>query len=206
MALPRGKQASNNTPPIEEPGNYEGKLKALNLTTSTEYNTETEFNNGDGLRYQTIELTWDIDGIELVEKFVRVSTDDRANLYKRISALIGRDLNDKDVLDWGVNPNAETNHPLDQYKKAREDDPENNIKKGQFVITNDQPKYEGIIGAVDYLKVNGEDLIGKSCLVNIIINKNNYNRVESTTPLPKSTRSKPKPVKPETATDGGMPL
>ena len=205
MALPRGKQESNNTPPIEEPGNYEDRLKALNLTTAKEFGTETEFNNGDGLRFQAIELTWDIDGIDLTEKFVRVSTNEKAKLFNRISALLGRDLNDKDELDWGVNANAETNHPLDQYYKASKDDPENNIKKDDYVLTEDNPKYEGIEGALDYLKVNGEDLIGKSCLVNVVINKNNYNRVKETTPLPKTSRAKPKPVKTDDSASAGMP-
>lgn len=203
MALPRSKQVSSNTPPITEPGNYEATLKALNLNTAKEFDTD-HFNNGDGLRFQAIELTWDIDGVELTEKFVRVSTDERAKLYNRMTALLGRELTEEDEIDWGVAEEAEQNHPLDVYYKAREDDDELGVKKGQFVLKEEEPKYNGIVGALQHLKVSGENLIGKSCLLDIIINKNNYNRVKAATPLPKSRARKPQPVKADDAA-AGMP-
>lgn len=184
MALPTGKQETDFKA-LEE-ANYQVRLKGITLQIETEYQSEA-FNDGDGLAYQGCTLIWDVDGEEYWDKFVRVSMHERSKLFNRISALIGRDFTETDKLEWKVNPKAEKNFALDQYYKASKDDRSAGIKKGQYVMTADEPIYEGIEGVVDDLLVNGESIIGAECLLHITVNKKGYNRADETaaSPLPK---------------------
>lgn len=183
MPLPTGKQTSDITK-IEE-GNYQSRLKGITLQVEKEYQTEA-FNDGEGLCYQACTLIWDVDGEEFWDKFVRVSLNEQAKLYNRLAALLGRDLTEEDQVEWKVNKEAEKNIALDKYYKANRDDPEQGIKRGQWVITG-EPEYDGIEGNVDDLLINGESVIGKECLLQIGVNAKGYNKADSSAakPLPK---------------------
>lgn len=189
MALPTSKQKNEFTP--IEPDNYEVGFKRLVLTTEKEFQTEA-FNNGEGLRFQAAEFTWDVDGEEWTERFVKVSTNENAKFYNRITAVFGRKLTEEDVIAWGVNDAAQKNLPLDDYYKAPEDDPENDIKKGQWVHKGES--FTGIEGPVDSLTINGEELIGKRCLLQIDVNDKGYNRAKAQAAAPLPKRSKPQPA------------
>lgn len=176
-ALPSGKQAS--TIQAMEEGNYQARLKAITLQVDSEFDTKEKYNDGDGLCFQGGTMVWDVDGEEFQDRYIRISTNERAKFFNRLSALIGRDINDTDVLEWKINKKAETKIALDQYYKASKDDPATGVKKGQWVITDDEPLYEGIEGLVDDLLVNGESLLGRECLLQIGKNKNGYNIADS---------------------------
>jgi len=185
MALPTGKQESNFQA-IEE-GNYHASLKAITLQVDSEYETKDKFNDGDGLCYQAGTMVWNVDGEEFEDRFIRISTNEQAKFYNRLSALIGRELTETDKIEWKINKKADTKIALDQYYRAGKDDPANSIHKGQWVVTSDEPLYEGIEGTVDDLLINGESVIGRECLLQLGKNKKGYNVADSTaaSPLPK---------------------
>lgn len=185
MALPTGKQESNFQA-IEE-GNYHARLKAITLQVDSEYETKEKFNGGDGLCYQAGTMIWDVDGEEFEDRFIRISTNEQAKFYNRLSALIGRELTETDKLEWKINKKADTKIALDQYYRASKDDPANGIHKNQWVVTSDEPLYEGIEGYVDDLLINGESVLGRECLLQLGKNKKGYNVADSSaaSPLPK---------------------
>lgn len=192
MALPTGKQTSQGDfTPIEE-GTYEVALKRASLSVESEYDTQA-FNNGDGLQYQAINLTWDVDGEEWTERFIKVSLHERSKLFNRLSALFGRKIADGDLVDWGVSPEAEHGVTVDSYYKAKEDDPEKGVKKGQWVHTGHSN--DGIEGALESIRVNGEELIGKRCLLAIDVNDKGYNRAAAgaASPLPRRAARRVEP-------------
>lgn len=192
MALPTGKQTSQGDfTPIEE-GTYEVALKRASLSVESEYDTQA-FNNGDGLQYQAINLTWDVDGEEWTERFIKVSLHERSKLFNRLSALFGRKIADGDRVDWGVSPEAEHGVTVDSYYKAKEDDPEKGVKKGQWVHTGHSN--DGIEGALESIRVNGEELIGKRCLLAIDVNDKGYNRAAAgaASPLPRRAARRVEP-------------
>jgi hypothetical protein len=184
MALPTGKQESN-IKAIEE-GNYHSRLKAITLQVEVEYESK-QFNDGEGLAYQGCTFVWDVDGEEYQDRFIRVSTNPQAKFTNRLEGLLGRALTETDVLEWKIAKGAQTNYALDQYYKASKDDPANGIRKGEYVVTNEQPNYDGIEGAVQDLLVNGESILGRECLLELGVNKKGYNVADSSaaSPLPK---------------------
>lgn len=201
MALPSSKQDNDFTP--IEAGNYEARLTALFLAPATEYMTKDTFNEGEGLRFQAAELTWDFgDGITWTEKFVKVSTNEKAKFYNRLCALLGRELTAEDEIGWDLAPDIKRNLPLDDYFKPDKDDPEKGHVKGKWFVAGDT-KYEGYEGNVIALKVNGENLIGKSCMLELGVNAKGYNTAKAgaATTLPK----KPAPRKPATSAPAGAP-
>lgn len=198
MALPSGKQESKYE--TIEPGNYPATLKMANLNVAKEFDSD-QFNNGEGLIYQAIELTWDVDGTDWTEKFIKVSMHEKAKLYNRFSALLGRKITEADEIHWGVAKEAETDKDLDEYYKAQANDPAEAIKKGDWVWTGSST--DGIVGAVHSIKVNDTELIGATCLLELDINKGGYNRAAASaaSALPKGGRgrkaSEPEPVEPD---------
>jgi hypothetical protein len=212
MALPTSKQTTSGgefTP--FDPGTYQVALKRIDLDIFKEYETDS-FNNGDGLRYQGCTFVWDIDGDEYRERFVKVSTNERAKFFNRVSALLGRDLTDDDQLDWQINPRATTNAEFDSYFRPNdhvyeaEDGNERGTYKveeakvdegGKPVIKYENGKWvhrghenDGISGALDDLKINGESLYGKACFLVLKVNKKGYNACDAgaASPLPKGGR------------------
>lgn len=174
-------------------GTYEVTLKTLYLNPERAYQSDA-FNDGDGLRYQGISLTYDIDGTEWTERFVRVSTAGNAKFFNRLSALLGRDLTEADTITWGLADDAETNNPIDDYYQLDKDDPELG-KKGTYI--HKETKFDGVKGGVISLKVNGDEMLGRSCLLKIDKKSNGYNAAKqgAASPLPKkATRSNPTPV------------
>lgn len=166
-----------------EPGTYEVQLKSIDLEISTEYKSD--------LRYQSAVLTWDVDGEEFREKFVKVSLHEKSKFFNRISSLLGRDLTPTDQVAWSVSPQATTNNTIDTYYKADKDEPENNAKKGDWVKTGE--KASGVTGHLDDLLINGESILGRSCLLVLEVNDSGYNRAKAPagSPLPKARRPKP---------------
>jgi len=190
MALPTSKQ--ENTFETIDPGNYEVRLKGLYLDTAKEYMTD-DLNDGEGLRFQAAEFTWDFgDELTWTEKFVKVSTNEKAKFYNRICALLGRELTAEDKIGWDVAPDAARNLPLDAYFKPDEDDAEKGHVKGKWFISGDTT-FDGVKGNVLALTINDENLIGKSCMLELGVNKKNYNNAKAAaaTTLPK----KPTPRK-----------
>lgn len=201
MALPTSKQKTEFTP--IEAGNYQAKLKGFYLDTAKEYMTD-DLNDGDGLRFQAAELTWDFgDDLTWTEKFVKVSTNEKAKFYNRICALLGRELTAEDVIGWEIASDAQQNLPLDNYFKPDEDDAEKGHTKGKWFIAGDT-KYEGVKGGVTALTINGENLIGKSCMLELGINKSGYNsaKAAAATTLPKKPTSRKAPAQPAEAPEG----
>ena len=219
MALPTSKKASDSTFTPFEPGTYQVALKRIDLDICAEYDTRA-FNNGDGLRFQGCTMVWDIDGEEYRERFVKISLDNRAKFFNRLSALLGRDVKDEeDTLDWGVSAQANTKAEYDDYFRAAQGDfyestepnrlgtykteeakigddgkPVLKLKKNDYLHLGH--KTDGIVGALDHLKINGDNLYGKGCFL-VLKPNGNYNKSEAgaASPLPKqgSTR-RPVPV------------
>lgn len=199
MALPTSKQESEYTP--IEPGNYEVRLKGLYLDTAKEYMTD-DLNDGEGLRFQAAELTWDFgDGLTWTEKFVKVSTNEKAKFYNRICALLGRELTTADTIGWNLAPDAQQNLPLDNYFRPDKDDPEKGHVKDKWFVAG-ETKFDGVKGNVIELTVDGENLIGKSCMLELGINKKGYNtaKAAAATTLPK------KPAARKAAAPAGIPV
>lgn len=193
MALPTSKQEGSFE--AFDEGTYEVGLKGIYLELNTEFESSS-FNNGEGLRFQGSAITWDVDGTDWTERFVRLSTAGNAKFFNRLSALLGRDLTVDDKIEWGLAEDAQKNHPIDQYYQLKEDDPELG-KKGTYVLKSDEPDYSGVVGNVTSLKVNGEEMLGRSCFLKIDKKANGYNAAKAgaASPLPKkSNRSKPQPV------------
>jgi hypothetical protein len=207
MALPTSKQESAYTP--IEAGNYEAKLKSLYLDTAKEYMTDDQ-NEGEGLRYQSAEFTWDFgEDLTWTEKFVKVSTNDGAKFYNRICALLGRELvggDDGDKIGWDLATDVIANLPLDHYFKPTEDDPEKGHVKGKWFITG-ETTFDGVKGNVLGLSVNGENLIGKSCMLELTINKKGYNaaKAAAATMLPKKPTTRKPPTAAATEAPAGIP-
>lgn len=199
MALPTSKQ--ENTFEAIEPGNYEVRLTSLYLDTAKEYMTD-DLNEGEGLRFQAAELTWDFgDGLTWTEKFVKVSTNEKAKFYNRICALLGRDLTGEDEIGWKLAKDTLSNLPIDEYFRPDKDDAEKGHVKDKWFIAGDT-KFEGVKGNVIELTVNGENLIGKSCMLELGINKKGYNtaKAAAATTLPK------KPAARKAAAPAGIPV
>jgi hypothetical protein len=176
--LPTTKQ-TNTEYEVLDAGTYQATLKSLDLEINQEYQST--------LRYQGIQFTWDIDGSTIVEKFVRVSMNERATFYKRASSLFGRPITEEDSLEWKLSPKANVGLTIDKYKKAEDK-----------TFTHLGELDEGIHGHVDDLLINGESVLGKQCFLNLKVNDAGYNRVESSTPLPKA-KAKPQPNTPAQA-------
>lgn len=187
--LPTGKQTGGEFEAIPE-GTYEVTLKRAALSVEKEYQSES-FNNGDGLCYQAINLTWDVDGEEWTERFVKVSLHENSKLFNRLSALFGRKIADGDKVDWGIADEAEKGVTVDSYYKAKEDG--QGVKKGQWVHTGHSN--DGIEGALESIRVNGEELIGKRCLLAIDVNDKGYNRAAAgaASPLPRRAARRVEP-------------
>lgn len=199
MALPTGKQTSEFQ--AIEPGTYHATLKRASLSTEKEFKSDA-FNDGEGLKYQAINLTWDVDGEEWTERFIKVSLHENAKLFNRLSALLGRKINDTDQVDWGINPQAKKGLWIDDYYRAKEDDAEKGVKKDQLVHLDQ--KAEGIEGALDSIQINGEELIGRTCLLTLDVNDKGYNRATAgaANPLPKrGAGRRPAPVQAEPEED-----
>jgi hypothetical protein len=211
MGLPTSKQEkSSEFVPFEE-GTYKVSLKKIDLDICSEYKTEN-FNNGKGLRYQSATLTWDIDGDEYREQFVKVSTNEKAKFYNRICALLGRDLTSEDQLGWELGKNSNTNAEYDDYFKPDQDiyakqsggtttdlkeaeltEPDAEGKQSPIIVHKKKEwvlkgqHRDGVIGYVTDLTVNGETLLGKECLLVLKVNEKGYNRADAgaASPLPK---------------------
>jgi hypothetical protein len=179
MGLPTSKQINQDYATFEA-GAYNAVLKGMNLDIYQEYQSD--------MRYQGVELSYDIDGETFVEKFLRVSTNERANFYNRVSSLLGRNLSETDVIEWQLNPGAEKNLTVDKYKR----------EEGNVFTKSGEAK-DGIRGKVDALVINGENMIGKPCILNLKLNDKGYPRVENTTPVPKAR------PKPNSAVPAGAP-
>lgn len=196
MALPTSKQqASGEYTPLDA-GTYQAALRKIRLEVCTEFNTGS-FNGGEGLRFQGATLEWGIEDDTFTERFVKVSTNERAKFFNRISALLGRDLTEDDEITWKINPAARRDATLDNYFKASEDsdetgdDGEPKFKKGDWVLKGHSQ--DGVIGDLDDLLINGESIIGRECLLVVKVNDKGYNRAEAgaASPLPKTRRPKP---------------
>lgn len=190
MALPSSKQES--TFEAFDEGTYEVTVTALTLSIERAYQSD-HFNNGDGLRYQGISITYDVDGTEWIERFVRVSTAGNAKFFNRLSALLGRDLTTDDRITWDLAKDVKENLPIDEYYQLDKDDPELG-KKGTYI--HKETTFTGVEGNVTGLKVNGEEMIGRSCLLKIDKKANGYNAAKqgAATPLPKKSTRKPQPM------------
>lgn len=174
MALPTGKQTSDFE--SIEPGTYEVTFISATLSPETEYQSEA-FNDGEGLKYQAINMTYDVDGEEWTERFVKVSLHENAKLYNRLSALYGQKISETDTVEWGVADGAETNLAIDNYYKAKEADPAKNIKKDDLVQID--YSYDGIKGDLESIKINDVELIGRTCLLALDVNSSGYNRAKA---------------------------
>lgn len=191
MALPTSKQEGSFE--AFDEGTYEVTLKGIYLSPEKAYQSDA-FNNGDGLRYQGGALAYDVDGTEWTERFVRISTAGNAKFFNRLSALLGRDLTTDDQIEWKLADDAQENLPIDDYYQLDKDDPELG-KKGTYI--HKETTYTGVKGGVLSLKVNGEEIIGRSCFLKIDKKPNGYNAAKAgaASPLPKkSNRSKPAPI------------
>ena len=213
-ALPTSKQEAKGEYTPLDAGTYQARLKSIDLDINSEFKTEN-FNDGKGLRFQGCTLTWDLDGDEYREMFVKVSTHEKAKFYNRISSLLGRDLTNEDEIDWRLSPQARTDATIDEYWKPDEniyqsaEDEEKTTTdvdeaarddKGEPIIVHKKKEWvykgsrdDGVIGHVDDLLINGESLIGKECLLVLKVNEKGYNRSDAGagSPLPKSRAKKP---------------
>lgn len=203
MALPTSKQES--TYEALDEGTYEVTLKAIYLSPERAYQSDS-FNNGDGLRYQAGALTWDVDGTEWIERFVRISLAGNSKFFNRLSALVGRDIvggDEGDKVDWGLAADAEKTLPIDDYYQLDKDDPELG-KKGTYVFK--ETTFDGVKGNVKSLKVNDDEMLGRSCLLKIDKKANGYNAAKqgAASPLPKKNTRKPTPVTAEAP--AGIPV
>ena len=143
------------------------------LHVATEYQSDC--------RYQAVELSWSIEGSSkpFVERFVRVTLHPKGTLYNRISALIGRDLTEDDVIDWIVADDAQVDAQVDVYDRDTL----------EVMDTEDT----GVVGELDDLTVNGSTVLGLPCLLKLTISGNGYNRCDSSgaSPLPKRMSREP---------------
>lgn len=187
MGLPTSKQVSNSEFTPIDAGVYTVTLKSIGLDIYKEYQSEG-FNNGDGLRYQGCTLFWDVDGEEYREMFVKVSMNERAKFYNRMSALFGKDIGEDDDMQWTLDEKARQNAEYDNYFKASKNDDDGKYEAGDFVHKGHE--HDGIVGLVKSLSVNETELIGKSCLLNLKLNAKGYNRADAgaASPLPKARK------------------
>lgn len=219
MALPTIKKASSSGEytPLEA-GTYEATLKRIDLEILTEFETK-QFNNGDGLRFQGCTMIWDIEGEEYRDRFIKISLNNRAKFFNRISALLGRDVeDDADTLGWGLSEHAIRDAEYDDYFRANNADfyeakeegrfgtykledaklgndgkPVVKVKKGEYLHLGH--KHDGVVGTLDSLTVNGENLYGKGCLLVLKVN-GQYNKSEAgaASPLPRKQARRPVPA------------
>ena len=127
---------------------------------------------------------------------MEVTTREGSPFYNRLTALLGRDLTAEDEIGWDLAEDAKHNLPIDDYFKPSKDDPEKGYVKGKYHVFA-SGKYEGVEGNVVALTINGENLIGKRCMLNITINDKGYNRADAqaATALPKKPATrKPQPA------------
>lgn len=153
-----------------EPGNYTATLKSARLLISTEYQTD--------LRYQAIELIWDIDGDEFSEgTFTKVSLNERSKFYNRVNALMGGTF--EQITEWKLAQGANEEEVLDQYRRDKDTQ--------EFERTGPET-LDGVSGTLEGIIVDGENIIGKTCLLNLELKDNGYNRATAgaATPLPKA--------------------
>lgn len=193
MALPT---SGKSTVEAFEEGTYTAKLVGLRLGISTEYESEKQFENG--LRYQSAELVWDIDGETFNDSFIKVSMSERAKFYKRLSALYGRKLKSTDTLEWVLGSEVTQDNTLDVYTGNSRD---GFVKEGE--------KQDGLSGTVKDLKINGESIIGASCFLELSVNAAGYNRApaDAASAMPKAMREAKKggDVKAVSAAPEGVP-
>jgi len=186
MGLPTGKQETEFTP--IPAGNHMARVKGIDLDI---YNNYQAVVDGEQLKYQGVQITWDIDGLEWREKYVRLSTAPNATFYNRIEALHGVQLQDDFTVEWDVSEQANTDIAFYPGFQPDQDDPEKGHVKGQWI--KKEQVHDGIVGHVNDLKVNGESIIGKSCFLNVKVKQNGYNKVDQggATPLPANMTAPP---------------
>ena len=185
MALPTKMTTSDFE--AYEAGPYEVTLKALELDTDTEYQTD--------LRYQSAVFHWDMgDGEEFRERFVKVSLNPRSKFFNRVSALLGRPLTEDDDVEWELNEFAIKDADLDEYRGKQDTDPDSSVIADRYVKTGENRT--GIQGKVDTLAINGGNIIaGPACILTLEVNDKGYNRAgasaASAIPVKKAARKKP---------------
>lgn len=207
MALPTSTKQESSFEAIPQ-GNWKATLKGINLDIYKEYQTDN-YNNGEGIRYQGVQLIWQVGDQEFHDSFINLRVGDkRTKLRNRLDALLDRELAD-DELEWVVNPAAKQDLVYDDYMRASNEkdfyehsdenkfgtyerdeakfdedgEPIIKIRRGEYYIFKELT--DGINGKVDDLKINGESILGKSCYMKLTV-KNGYNRANASaaTPLP----------------------
>lgn len=233
MALPTGKQTSKggNTP--REAGVYHAQLKGIYLETNKEFKSEAfndgeglRFQacrvhwdiDGENYTERFVRLSTG----ENSTFYNRIAALLGRDL---VAADEGKGI-EGDLIDWDVATDAVRNLALDQdddgratYFRAKEDillkdtdgntipgpdgKPQVKHKKDTWVIRSNDTSYVGIEGNLIGVKIGGEELIGKECLLELTV-RGDWNRTgrDAATALPKRRGRVPAA---EEAMPAGMP-
>lgn len=221
MALPTSKKSSTGDYTPLEAGTYEATLRRIDLDIQQEFET-AKLNDGDGFRFQGCAMIWDIEGEEYRDKFIKVSLNERAKFFNRVSALLGRKVeDDTDTFEWNLSADAVTDAEYDDYFKASNSDfyehaeqgrfgtykfeearmgddgkPVVKVKKGDYLHLKRQQ--DGVLGSLESFIINGEDMYGKSCLLVLEVNGQfNKSGAGAASPLPRKQGRRPQPSTPQ---------
>ena len=147
-------------------GTYPATLTSAKLHINREYQSDC--------RYQAIALTWSIEGSRdaFVEKFVRLTLHERGTLANRLAALLGRPLTKDDAIDWRLADDAQTDAEIDRYDKD--------------LLIVEATERVGVVGDLEQLLINGEPMIGRSCMLSVTLTADGWNRCSANGASPAS--------------------
>jgi hypothetical protein len=190
--------------PVTPADTYKAQLKGITLRIFNEYQAVVD---GVQLQYQGLILHFWLPDIEAIheEMWLRLSTHPESALYNRLYALSDGKMTKTSALDWTKGDNFKEGISYSKGFKPQKDDPTKGHKKDVWICTG--TANTGSEGSINDLKIDGQSIFDKYCLLAIKITPSGKNKIDAggAQPLPSFMKAQLQTAQPQPQQQASAP-